>query len=144
MKNQLKIFLILVFVGSFQSCDDPKPNDLLPKRDVNVVIDINLPLYQDLLIPSGSALTPVSPEYGLQGIVIVNLNSRYVAFDRACPHLALNDCTPMSFSYPLLKCACDNTTFNLLNGGISSEVNFQAREYHVEAINGSQLRISSY
>lgn len=139
-----KAVFLLIFVGILYACDDPKPNDLLPERDVNVVVDINLPLYQDLLIPSGYAFTPVTAEFGLQGIVIVNLNSRYVAFDRACPHMALNDCSPMSFNYPLLKCNCDNATFNLLDGGTSSDVDFQAREYHVEVINGSQLRITNY
>ncbi|PIE48226.1 MAG: hypothetical protein CSA40_01395 [Flavobacteriales bacterium] len=137
--------LVLILGISLMSCGDHKPNDLLPDKDVNVVIDLSLPLYQDLLIPSGYAFTPITAEYGLQGIVIINKNSStYAAFDRACPHLALNDCGAMTYDGLYLKCPCDGVQFNPLNGGTSTQVEFQAREYHVEVLGANKLRIRSY
>lgn len=131
---------------AFTACSNPEPNDILPDKDVNVVIDLGLPLYQNLQVPTGWAFTPNTSEYGISGILIYNRNGTYVAYDRACPHYAPNDCTPMTFDGLYLKCTCDNTTFNILNGGTSNSPNVpqQAREYHVEILNANTLRIRNY
>lgn len=141
MRKYFISFLIAIFLVS---CDDPKPNDLLPQRSVDVTIDVNLPAYQGLLVPGGYAFTPTSAEYGFKGILVYNRNNSYVSFDRACPHYAVNDCGAMTFDGMYLKCPCDNSLFNVINGGSSTTVNFQAREYHVEVVNSHILRISSY
>ena len=125
-------------------CDDPKPHDLLPQRDVNVTIDLGLPIYQNLLVPGGYAYTPSSPEYGFRGILVYNRNNSFVAYERACPHYAVNDCAAMVFDGLYLKCLCDNSTFNVLNGGYSTTVDYLAREYHVEMLSSNILRISNY
>ena len=60
------LYFLFMSFGLFISCEDYKPNDLLPNRDVNVTIDMSLPMYQNLLVPSGYAYTPISPEFGLK------------------------------------------------------------------------------
>ncbi len=140
----MKKYILQIFLSFFLfSCGETQPNDLLPERNVNVSVDLSLPMYQDLLVPGGWAYTPTSAEYGFKGILVYNKNGNYVAFDRACPHYAVNDCLAMTFDGLYLKCACDNSTFNILNGGTSAQVNYQAREYHVQA-NGNILIITSY
>ena len=138
-----KLFLIVSVVFLWVSCDDPQPNDLLPHREVDVSVDLNLPMYQNLLLPGGYAFTPTTSEYGFKGIFIYNRNGRYVAFDRACPHLAVNACAAMTFDGLYLICTCDGTKFNPINGGTSSTVEFQAREYHV-TVYGNVLKINNY
>jgi nitrite reductase/ring-hydroxylating ferredoxin subunit len=139
------LYLFLISVGLIIACkNDTKPNDLLPDRNVNVSIDINLPMYQNLLVPGGWAYTPTTAEYGFKGILVYNKNGNYIAYDRACPHLAVSDCTAMIFDGLYLKCSCDNSTFNIFNGGVSTTVDFQAREYHVEIVSSNILRISNY
>jgi len=141
------LYFLIISFGLLISCDDPKPNDLLPDRTVNVTVDMGLPMYQNLLVPSGYAVTPTSPEYGFKGILIINRNgSGYVAYDRACPHYGVNDCSAMTYDGLYLKCPCDNSRFNPLNGGVSitEGIDYQAREYHVEMLSATVLRISNY
>ncbi len=130
-------FFLLIF-----SCDNPTPNDLLPNTPVDITINLNNPEFNNLQIPSGWAYT----SGGIKGILLYNRNGTYVAFDRACPHLAPTSCSAMVFDGFLLKCTCDNSLFNIFNGGISETegVNYSAREYHVQVINASSLRITNY
>lgn len=139
------LYFLFMSFGLFISCEDYKPNDLLPNRDVNVTIDMSLPMYQNLLVPSGYAYTPISPEFGLKGILIINRNgSGYIAYDRACPHYGVNDCTAMTYDGLYLNCPCDSSQFNPLTGGVSNTVEYQAREYHVEMLSATVLRISNF
>ena len=145
------LYFLFMSFGLFISCEDYKPNDLLPNRDVNVTIDMSLPRYQNLLVPGGYASTPsppTYPEYGFKGILIINRNgNNYVAYDRACPHYGVSDCSAMTYNGLYLICPCDNSEFNPLNGGVSATegIDFQAREYHVEPLEGTNiLRITSY
>ncbi len=139
----MKQLFFLLFILAFLSCDDTQYNDLLPDRVVDVTINLSLPIYVDLQIPGGWSETPITPEYGFKGIFLINRNSSYVAFERACPHLTITACSRMSFDGLFFKCPCDNSTFSSLDGS-SSDVPYQAREYHVQVINASTLRITNY
>ena len=141
----MKRLFIYLFIVTFLSCDDPEYNDLLPSTPVDVTIDLSLPLYLDLQIPGGWAYTPNSAGYGIKGIFLYNLNNRYVAYERACPHLQLSSCSVMTFDGTLLHCPCDDSKFNVLNGGASTTgVTYRAREYHVQAISATSLRITNF
>lgn len=140
MKN---IFFVFVLFFLF-SCDDNQYNDLLPEKNVSVDINLSLPLYINLQTPGGWANTPSEVNYGFKGIFIYRSNSRYYAYERACPHKDLNACDPMTFDGTFLICPCDDTKFNFLNGGGSSDTSYRAREYHVQVINSATLRITSY
>lgn len=142
MKN---LFILLIAIA-FLSCDDPQYNDLLPDKAVDVTINLNLPSYINLLTPGGWAETPSdgSLRYGFKGIFIYRSNSRYYAYERACPHKDLNACDPMTFDGSFLVCPCDQSQFNFLNGGSSTDVSYRAREYHVQEIDAMTLRITNY
>lgn len=115
----------------------------MPDVAVNFTVDLGLPAYIDLQAVGGSAYTPVSDGYGVQGVFIYNKGTKYIAFDRACPHLDVNACTPMVFENSQLVCPCDNSVFNIFEGGYSSDVSYFAREYRVTAY-GNTLQITNY
>jgi nitrite reductase/ring-hydroxylating ferredoxin subunit len=141
MKKLIYFFIIILFIG----CDDPQYNDLLPDTPVDVTISLNLPAYSTLQIPGSWVYTPETAGYGIKGIFIYNKSNSYVGYERACPHLAITECSVMSFDGTLLKCPCDDSTFNIFSGGVSeSGVPYRAREYHVEMLGGNSLRITSY
>lgn len=136
------LFFLLIVWG----CDKSTPNDLLPDTQVDVTIDLNLPSYQNLLVPGGWAFTPTTPGYGIKGILIYNQGGNFLAYERACPHLEVSVCTAMTFDGLLLKCTCDNSVFNIFNGGVSQTtgIEYTAREYHVQEIGTATLRISNF
>jgi len=141
--NKLVFFF---FLSVLWACDNPTPNDILPDTQVNVTIDLNLPSYQNLLVPGGYKLLSKTenPSFGIKGILIYNHGGNYLAYERACPHLEVAECTAMTFDGLLLKCTCDNSVFNIFNGGVSQTagVEYTAREYHVEGT--STLRITNF
>ena len=127
---------------SLIACEKNETNDILPDQDVNVTVDLNLPQYIDLQIPSGWAYT----NGGLRGIVVLNTgtgNPNFKAFDRACPNY---DCTsPMTFDGSLkLTCPCDKSIYSIIDGSPQTSGNkYFAREYKVTEI-GNALIISNY
>lgn len=142
MKRLVYIFLILIAVA----CDKPTANDLLPERQVDVTINLNLPQYINLLHPTGWEYTPTTSNYGFKGILIYKKNGNYSAFERACPHLDVSACSAMIFDDFYLKCTCDDSIFNIFTGGNSETVGieYSAREYHVQIVNATTLRITNY
>ncbi len=136
------LFLLFLFF-SFSSCEKNETNDILPDIDVNVTIDLNLPQYIDLQIPSGWAYTTG----GIKGILVLNTGTGtppYKAFDRACPN---NDCSSaMIFDGSLkLKCPCDDSEYSIIDGSPQTTGNPHfAREYRVNVINATTLNITNF
>jgi len=147
MKHKIIFYITLwsmVLLLSGKCSDPEEPTDLLPDIQVNYIVNMNLPLYQDLLIPGAYAETPQN--IGVQGIIIYNFNNQYKAFDLACPHYPTGSCDKMTFDGSLyLTCPCDETKFSIYDGASQNEnVSQRAREYHVEELGGNQLRITNY
>ena len=136
-----KLILLLVLV-SFFSCEKNETNDVLPDKSVNLTIDLNLPQYIDLQIPSGWAYA----SGGIKGIIIQNTgtgNPNFKAFDRACPN---NDCSsPMTFDGSLkLTCSCDESVYSIIDGSPQTSGNTHfARQYKVSEA-GNALIITNY
>jgi nitrite reductase/ring-hydroxylating ferredoxin subunit len=138
----MKYFYYLLFFSLLAACENPTPNDLLPNTAVDITVNLNNPEFNNLLISGGWAYTAG----GIKGILLYNRNGTYVAFERACPHLAPSSCNAMTFDGLLLKCTCDNSVFNIFNGGVSETagIDYSAREYHVQMINSETLRITNF
>lgn len=135
------VFLLLLI--TFFSCEKNDTNDILPRLTVNITIDLNLPQYIDLQIPSGW----VYINGGIKGILIQNTGSGsqpYKAYDRACPN---NDCaSPMTFDGSLkLKCPCDESEYSIIDGSPQTAGNSHfMREYRVNVLNSSSLNITNF
>jgi len=136
MRYLLYFFLII----SLSTCDsDEIDTTYLPNVAVNVEINLNLPQYQDLLIGGGYAYA----NGGVEGLVIYNTGIGYVAFDRACPHIVLQDCSQMSVESIYLVCPCDGERFQINNGAPENgNIRNAARFYNVTE-NGNVLIIRS-
>ncbi|WP_457617424.1 hypothetical protein [Lutibacter sp.] len=139
----MRTLFLLFLLFSFSSCEKNETNDILPDIDVNVTIDLNLPQYIDLQIPSGWAYTTG----GIKGILVLNTGTGtppYKAFDRACPN---NDCSSaMIFDGSLkLKCPCDDSEYSIIDGSPQTTGNPHfAREYRVNVINATTLNITNF
>ena len=140
-----KLILLLILV-TFFSCEKNDTIDFLPKATVDVTLNLNLPQYQNLQIPTGWVYIEKGPNKGLQGILIQNtgLTPKYKAFERACPN---NDCnTPMIFDGSLkMKCPCDQSEYSIIDGSPQTSGNIHfAREYRVLVINSTTLNITNF
>ena len=135
--------LFSLFFLLIECTDNRVQNDCFPFINVNETIDLNLPLYQNLLVPGGWAYAPG----GLQGLIIYNIDgNQFKAFDRLCPGQNLSSCSQMIVSNNLrLFCPCDDSEFNILNGQpLTQGVTCFAQEYLVENLNGTVLRVQNF
>lgn len=139
MKNLFLFLSIILLLGCTNS---NKTNDCFPFIPVNISVNLDLPEFIDLRIPGNSDYTVG----GQNGIVIYNINgTQFKAFDRACPNHITN-CAPMEVENNIrLKCSCGGTEYNILNGKpLSGEGTCFAKEYFVENLNGTVLRITNF
>lgn len=131
----LLIFIVLI------SCDDYQSDTtFLPNIPVNVTIDLNLPEGNDIVTNGFITI----PNKGVRGVIIFNNGlNRYRAFDLACPHIALQDCSTMVFekSDLFMTCPCDDEAFSKIDGSAKNgNIQYAAREYTVSK-SGSILTI---
>lgn len=134
MRKQLYL-LILLFVIS---CSDNAPiNNCFNGINMNAIIDLTLPEFQGLLVPSGQSQNTIQG----RNVFLFRVGNNYKAFDQQCPEKTCNSL--MTFNGLEIICPCDNKKYSFLSDGapLSGE-GCHALMYLVSPINSSQLRIS--
>ena len=135
-------FLCIIFL-LFNCTENGSVNQCFPFISVNETVNLDLPQFIDLQIPGGWAYTTG----GYQGLIVYNLNGvQFKAYDRLCPGENISSCSQMSVDTNLrILCQCNDNEFNILNGAPLTEgVECFAKEYLVENLNGSILRITNF
>lgn len=141
MKN---ILLLLLTLGLF-SCNDngDEFNTILPDVQVNKTIFLNNPEFIDLQVVGGWAYS----QGGISGIIIYHSGiNTYLAYERSAPHLSPQACSQMVVKNSLtMECACDDSVFNILNGGpMTDGVNYPAKQYRVLTTGPNTLQITNF
>lgn len=140
MKKAAFLLLTILFLGCTSNSNG---NDCLPFINVNATVNLDLPTFIDLQVPGGWAYVPG----GHQGLIVYNINGvQFKAYDRLCPGQNISSCSQMVVDSNLrILCQCDDSEFNILNGAPLTEgVSCFAKEYLVENLNGSILRITNF
>lgn len=130
---------------AFFSCNDngDEFRDLLPEVPVNKTIFLNNPEFIDLQVVGGWAYSTG----GISGIIIYHSGiNTYLAYERSAPHLSPRACSQMVVKNSLtMECSCDNSVFNILNGGpMTDGVNYSARQYRVLTTGPNTLQITNF
>ncbi len=133
-----KIFYLFI-LAIMLSCTDNTPiNNCFNGINMNAIIDLTLPEFQGLLVPSGSSQNTIQ---GRNVYLFRTGNTGYKAFDRQCPEATCNSL--MTFDGIQIKCPCDDKKYNYLaNGAPIDNEGCSALMYLVTKISSSQLRIS--
>ncbi|MDP2089097.1 MAG: Rieske 2Fe-2S domain-containing protein [Flavobacteriaceae bacterium] len=125
------------------NCESDDQNNLLPYVLVNETINLSNPEFINIQVSGGWAYA----NGGIKGIVIYNVNGNsFKAYERSCPHLLPSACSRMTVEQSFkLKCPCDQSEFNILNGTpLTPNINYVAREYKVTIINANTLKITNF
>ncbi|MDX5584236.1 MAG: Rieske 2Fe-2S domain-containing protein [Aureibaculum sp.] len=137
-----KIFVIILFFGFISCSNTDDGNPFLPNVPVSETVRLSNPSSLDLQVPSGY----ISITGGISGIFVYNLNNTtFYAFDRACPHVAPQNCAPMVVNDGInMECPCDGAKFAMPIGGQpQSGTQYAARQYQVIK-NGDTLFITNF
>lgn len=141
MKRYLTFIILLIVVLSCTKDSIRNNNPYLPNyRFSSSVINLNLPLYNQLNFP-GNAITYSEIGVGvLNKIFIINTGSNYLAFDAACPNQELSSCSSMNLVGIRAVCPCDDAEYSLFNGQ-SPGKQYPMVQYRVEVINPQTIRV---
>ncbi|MEE9350481.1 MAG: hypothetical protein V3U80_10575 [Flavobacteriaceae bacterium] len=134
-----QFFILVLFLGLFSCDSDEVDTTYLPNVSVNEEVNLNLPQFQDLLIGGGFAYA----NGGIEGLIIYNTGIGYVAFDRACPHIPLQQCSTMSVDGIYMVCPCDDKRFQINNGAPEDGTIHQSARFYNVTQNGNILVIRS-
>tara|TARA_B100000795_G_scaffold252721_1_gene222459 strand:- start:241 stop:690 length:450 start_codon:yes stop_codon:yes gene_type:complete len=91
-------------------------NPYLINPQVNITLNLNLPQYNDLNFPGGSAIIT---SQGIRGIVVYRLNEDlFTAFELSDPNHIPSDCSRMTINGIEATCPCPNedNTYNIVTG----------------------------
>ena len=140
----MKKFFLIIITCSFFACTDSNiDNNCVPFIGVDETINLDLPQYTNLLVPSGWAYA----SGGQQGLILYNVNgSQFKAFDRLCPGQIPSSCSQMFVNSLQMVCPCNGLKYNLLNGApITEGSTCFAKEYLVRIdYSKSVLRITNF
>ena len=140
-------FLLILEIGCVGESDSFNQNNLVPNVLVNKTINLNTADGNPLLVPGGSA---AFYDIGYKGVLVYALDeSRFLAFDLACPHLDPSTCADAmdwKSSWPEIKCDCGDE--KVIYYSERPYANYKGRTYEMEAYKvirvGNTLQIRNF
>ncbi len=139
MKNIFYIILILSLISCGNTTDN---NQALPYKLVDFTVNLNLAEGINLNTNGGQDMFL---NHGLRGVLIIRRNDTgFDAYEMACPHIDLQDCSTMTIGALFMTCPCDDERFQLLGDGVAENGNISQnlRNYNVVR-SGDILRITN-
>ena len=144
--NSLKMKKIIVLLVMFSllnsACKKNTTYNNPYLEDVSFSIEINmdLPEYAPLKFANNSVLVH---NVGIKGVIVFNTGNSYNAFEASDPNHYPSACSTMQPNQFTCKCDCENNTYSLHTGQLSSgEGKYSLKAYHVSQ-SGNKLRISN-
>ena len=137
MKSSLYILIISLLIASCNSKDN-----YIADFYVNILVDLNLPLYSDLQVSGNSIFI----EGGVEGIIIYHgVGNDYKVYDRNCSYEPSLACSHIdSVNAGIAYCGCCTSAFLLAQDGAAanSPALLPLKKYYW-TLSGSQMRISN-
>ncbi|ADX68212.1 hypothetical protein [Weeksella virosa] len=125
-------FFSTFFVSSiFSSCESDTHNDCVPRVNVSLTLNTNLPEYSVLNSP-GRWIYVGGEGAGTRGLIIVSIgNDRYKAWDRNAPHLCPDVNTTLEVVDGIkIVCPKDGAEWNINTGQPIKIANRPPMEYN--------------
>ena len=109
--------LFLLFILLTACKDNKVRNPYLNPPRFRVQVDMNLPQYSPLQYPGNAVYVS---DGGILGVFVYNNGHGYNAFEAADPNHHPNDCRAMQLSGSTVRCPCDQNTYSLTDGHLTS------------------------
>ena len=135
MKKLILFFSVALLIISCSKDDVRTRNPFLPDYAVNFQINMNLPSYTQLQYPGN---TMIIYGYGINGIIVLNTGSGYIAYEATCSNHEVTSCSYLTLDGVEAKCNCDELVYNLYLG--IADASYPLKQYRVTQ-NGSMLTI---
>ena len=138
MKKYILLLLLIAFLPGCNNDDFNNNNPYLPNYNFSIDINMELPLYSQLQFTSNPVLI-AQAGIGINGIIVMNTGSGYVAYEASCPNQNLASCSRLTINGINAVCPCDNTEYNLFTG--DGRLKYRLKTYRVQVTNQNMLKV---
>jgi nitrite reductase/ring-hydroxylating ferredoxin subunit len=138
MKKAILLLITSLFFVECSNNENSSKNPYIPNYSFSVDLNLNLPLYSNLKSPGNGIYYSNT---GAKGIFVFNTGTGYNAFDAACPNQEISSCTAMTLKGINALCSCDSKEYNLFTGQGDATVTYPMKQYRVQVISETQIRI---
>ena len=138
----MRLTLLLIVLLCACESSNVNYNPYIPNLKFDKIINLDLPLYDNIKFSSGSVeLIGV----GVCGIVLFNFNGDILAWEQCPPNHAVNSsCPKLNISGVQLSCECTQNLYSLATGQLLNNINqnnkYPLVRYRTERV-GPSLRV---
>ncbi len=140
MKKYIIVLFSVVFLSGCGSDDYNNDNRYLPNYNFSIDIDFNLPLYNSLRFPSNPVRINQAG-IGINGIIVMNTGSGYVAYEATCPNQPITSCSGLTLDGINAICNCDEIAYSLFTGLPDGDVRYPLKSYRVTVTGQTSIRV---
>lgn len=138
-----KFLFIIIALSALISCGGDSyvmRNPYLNAGSFSAPIDITLPSYDNLRYVANPVVVTVDG-WGINGLIIMNTGSGYVAWENSCPNQELSSCSVLRVSGAYAKCPCDDVQYSLFTGQPTTPTTYNLKAYRIEMISSTAIRV---
>lgn len=143
MKKYFLLLLTLFIVLSCDSDDNSNNNRYLPNYNFSIDLNTDLPEFTDLRY-TGSPVYVGIAGAGINGVIVMNSGSGYVAYEASCPNQELSSCSLINtndINGINVICPCDDVEYNLFTGLATTPVEYSLKPYRAQQIGSNIIRV---
>ena len=139
--KKILIFLSIFLFWACPSDDTYTRNPYIHTTSFSYDINMNLPVYNNLQFASNYV---VIESIGINGVIVFNTGSGYVAFERSCANHNLEACSALDINGLEATCTCsDAIRYSIFTGQvIAGTGDYGLVSYNVQQ-SGDVLRVSN-
>ncbi|HEU4497533.1 MAG TPA: hypothetical protein VFR70_10820 [Flavobacterium sp.] len=142
MKKILVLLFILLIAAGCSKESPNNSNPFLPNYSVNVEVNLNLPLYSNLIY-AGNHVVITQGSAGINGIILFNAGGSYLAYEATCPNQIPESCSVVQVDGLNAVCPCDNVQYSLYTGLPNNPaLQYPLKQYRVQ-VAGNVIRITN-
>lgn len=132
-KSTIWAFILIFSLLPVVSCErSAETVSCFPTTSVNVVLNLNLPAYQNLQTTGGWMYID-EQNSGTRGLIIVRTGTGFKVYDRNAPHICPDSSTTLSVEENIkIVCPKDNATWILLTGQPTAVASVAPKTYQYD------------
>ncbi len=140
MKKILTLVVLIIALAACSSDSYVNRNPYLNTGSFSCTIDITLPSNDNLRFTANPVVIRTAG-YGINGLIVMNTGSGYVAWENTCPNQEITSCSILTLNGAYATCPCDDVKYSLFTGQPTTPMKFNLKAYRIEILSSTAIRV---